>query len=102
MKDNSQDMPGLFSIEIAADPMLAGFTAALTNRDDLAARSRETYLERVGHYLAWLTSNRGHDDALHSPTGRDRADDPNLTPAVEESGVVGRPGHHTRPPNTAN
>lgn len=90
MNDNGEDMPGLFSIEIAADPMLAGFAAALDGRDDLAARSRETYLERVGHYLGWLAANRGHDDALHSPAGRDRAVDAYLTAAVEERGIVGR------------
>jgi hypothetical protein len=47
--DNSQNMLRLFSIEIAADPMLAGFAAALADRDNLATCSRETYLERVGH-----------------------------------------------------
>ncbi|MGY2033129.1 tyrosine-type recombinase/integrase [Nocardia gipuzkoensis] len=90
MEDSGQDMPGLFSIEIATDPMLAGFGAALADRDDLAVRSRETYLERVGHFLAWLADNRGHDDALHSRTGRDRAVDAYLSAAVEERGVVGR------------
>jgi site-specific recombinase XerC len=90
VEKNDQDMLGLFSIEIAADPMLTGFTAALADRDDLAARSRETYLERVGHYLGWLAANRGHDDALHSRPGRDRAVDAYLTAAVEERGVVGR------------
>ncbi|MEV6252745.1 site-specific integrase [Nocardia sp. NPDC051911] len=90
MNDNGQDMPGLFSIEIAADPMLAGFAAALADRDDLATRSRETYLERVGHYLGWLAADRGHDDALHSPGGRDRAIDAYLTAAIEERGIVGR------------
>ncbi|MEU2032632.1 tyrosine-type recombinase/integrase [Nocardia amamiensis] len=90
MENNTQDMLGLFSIEIAADPMLAGFTAALADRDDLAVRSRETYLERVGHFLAWLGADRSHDDALHSPTGRDRAVDAYLTAAVEERGVVAR------------
>ncbi|MGY1901062.1 hypothetical protein [Nocardia gipuzkoensis] len=43
-----------------------------------------------GHFLAWLADNRGHDDALHSRTGRDRAIDAYLTAAVEERGVVGR------------
>ena len=77
-------------IDISADPVLVGFAAYLDNRSDLAVRSRETYAERVRSYLNWLRATGGHDDALHSPNGRDRAVHAYVHAAVEERGVVGR------------
>ncbi len=87
--DNTQDLK-LFSMDAAATPITTGFDYALQDRDDLADRSRQTYLERVGHFMAWLDTHNGFDDALFSPAGRDRAVEAYLTAAVQERGVVGR------------
>ncbi|WUA09407.1 hypothetical protein OG225_06905 [Nocardia sp. NBC_01377] len=91
MRVVADQAPGeLSSVQIAASPILTRFTAALADRDDLAARSRETYRERVGHYLNWLRDTGGFDDALHSTIGRDRAVDAYLAIAVAERGIAGR------------
>ncbi|MET7772228.1 tyrosine-type recombinase/integrase [Nocardia sp. NPDC005366] len=91
MGTDAFDATGEFMpVQIAASPILTGFTASLTNRDDLAPRARDTYRERVGHYLNWLRDTGGYDDALHSPVGRDRAVDAYLTTAVHDRGIATR------------
>ncbi|WP_406268178.1 hypothetical protein OH799_23850 [Nocardia sp. NBC_00881] len=37
MEVNAQDMLGLFSVELAVSPILAGFSSAPADRDDLVA-----------------------------------------------------------------
>lgn len=86
---------GLFSFEAATDPTLSGFDAALAARTDLTPRSRETYRERIGHYLRWLTEHTGHEDALHSADGRERAVDAYLRATREKHGITDRTANLT-------
>ncbi|MGW0248493.1 tyrosine-type recombinase/integrase [Nocardia goodfellowii] len=91
MSVNAPDAPlDLFSIEVAVDPLLTGFTALLAGHRDLAPRSRKAYLERVAHFLTWIRETGGLADALHSARGRDRAVDAYLGAAVADRGVAGR------------
>jgi|GEM_PF-2966382 len=55
-----------------AGEALAGFETHLAGRGDLADNSRDTYMERVADWLAWLEST-DHPDALTESLARDRA-----------------------------
>ncbi|MEU4339866.1 hypothetical protein AB0H00_01165 [Nocardia sp. NPDC023852] len=47
MEVNAQDMLGLFSVELAVSPILAGFSSALADRDDLVASFSRPYRPKV-------------------------------------------------------
>ncbi len=61
---------------VLSRPVLIGFATWMTSRADYALRTRQTYLERVTTFMAWIErSGSQHSDALHTARGRDRAVD---------------------------
>ncbi|MFD0366333.1 tyrosine-type recombinase/integrase [Nocardia sp. GCM10030253] len=78
----------LVPVEVAVNPVLTGFIAWLDGRAELATRTRETYIERTGNFLAWVVETGEHPDALDNPAGRDRAVGAYITAIVDERGAV--------------